>query len=40
MLTDATERIYDKIPIHEIKLSAYSGPDKSANIQSLLPGFN
>jgi hypothetical protein len=31
-LTDSTERIYSKIPLNEVKLNAYSGPEKSANI--------
>lgn len=38
-IVDSTERIYSKLPLREINVSSYTGPENTSNIASLLPAI-
>lgn len=38
-IVDSTERIYNRLPIKEISINQYTGPENTSNISSLLPGI-
>ncbi|KAL4455783.1 hypothetical protein ABPG74_003193 [Tetrahymena malaccensis] len=39
-IVDSTERIYQRLPLKEISVNSYVGPDGVQNIASLLPALN
>lgn len=38
-IVDSTERIYSKLPLKEISVNQYVGPENTSNISSLLPAI-
>jgi len=39
MLLEATERIFNKLPLKEVRVNNFVTPEKAGNISSLLPGI-
>lgn len=39
MLLDATERIFNKLPLKEVRVNNFVAPENSMNLASLLPGL-